>query len=154
MTTINTDSTYVNPSSYPAPKPVGAEQSKSQPQQKAEDLSATSAVVAAAADIVEPTSKHNELREKPDAASGNVSDSTSASASKKDMSDAITKLSDFAQSIERDIVFHVDDESGRTIVAVIDKETKEVIREIPGEEALKLAEDIDQLRSLIFTARA
>ena len=68
--------------------------------------------------------------------------------------DAVVKLEAFTQSIGRDLVFRVDESTGRTIVSVIDRETKEVIREIPGEDALKLSQEIDQMRSLIFSVKA
>jgi len=68
--------------------------------------------------------------------------------------EAIAKLEEFTQSIDRDLSFRVDESSGETVISVIDTKTDEVIREIPGEAALRLSEEIEQLRSLVFTARA
>jgi len=68
--------------------------------------------------------------------------------------EAIAKLEEFTQSIDRDLSFRVDESSGETVISVIDTKTDEVIREIPGEAALRLSEEIEQLRSLVFTTRA
>ena len=56
-----------------------------------------------------------------------------------------TVLNVRAQSLE----FKVDEESKRTIVTVIDKETQEVIRQMPSREALDIAKALDQLQSLL-----
>jgi flagellar protein FlaG len=53
---------------------------------------------------------------------------------------AVKDISDKVQNFQRSLQFHVDEESGRTIITVIDKETEEVIRQIPPEEVLTLAE--------------
>jgi flagellar protein FlaG len=44
-----------------------------------------------------------------------------------------------AQNRQRSLQFSVDKSSGRTIITVIDRETAEVIRQIPSEEVLTLA---------------
>ena len=51
---------------------------------------------------------------------------------------AVVKLNDFAQSISRQLQFSVDEESGKTIIKVIDAETGETIRDIPPEDILKM----------------
>jgi len=58
--------------------------------------------------------------------------------------ESVTKQIDsFLRSIGRTINFRVDPGSGRTIVSVLDATTGEVIRQVPGEEALKLAQRIE-----------
>jgi len=58
--------------------------------------------------------------------------------------ESVTKQIDsFLRSIGRTINFRVDPGSGRTIVSVVDATTGEVIREVPGEDALKLAQRIE-----------
>lgn len=58
--------------------------------------------------------------------------------------EAVSRLNDFVQNVQRDLQFEVDRDLGETIVRVIDRETKEVIRQIPDEVALKLAEKLLQ----------
>ncbi len=43
---------------------------------------------------------------------------------------------------DREVTFGLDRESRRTVLRIINKETQEVIRQIPSEEALHLAESI------------
>ena len=43
-------------------------------------------------------------------------------------------ISQFAQSMNRDLTFSVHEASGKTVVKVLDGETKEIIRQIPSEE--------------------
>jgi flagellar protein FlaG len=58
--------------------------------------------------------------------------------STKHMEETVGKLSDFVQSIQRSLEFSVDEESGRTVVKVMDTKTDEVIRQIPPEEVLRI----------------
>jgi flagellar protein FlaG len=52
---------------------------------------------------------------------------------------AVNQVNEFVQSLSRDLQFMVDDASGRTVIKVLDTETKEVIRQIPPEELLRIA---------------
>jgi len=61
-----------------------------------------------------------------------------------DLDSAVTRLNDYVQSVRRDLQFEVDSDSGQTIVRVLDRETKELIRQIPDEVALRLAENLQQ----------
>lgn len=57
----------------------------------------------------------------------------------KDVQEAVQRLSDYVQNAQRDLLFSVDKETGRTVIQVLDSETKEVVRQIPPEEILALA---------------
>ena len=57
---------------------------------------------------------------------------------------AITQLNDYVQTVQRNLQFTLDDDSGKTIITVTDKETSEVVRQIPDDVALKLARDLQQ----------
>ncbi|MDH5409217.1 MAG: flagellar protein FlaG [Gammaproteobacteria bacterium] len=50
-----------------------------------------------------------------------------------------SELKDFAQNMQRDLNFHVDDVTGRVVIRVVDATTEKVIRQIPQEEVLALA---------------
>ena len=67
---------------------------------------------------------------------------------------AVSSIQAFAQSIQRNLNFSLDDSSGRVVVKVTDSVFGEVIRQIPSEEALRLAESLDEVRSLLFKAEA
>jgi flagellar protein FlaG len=67
---------------------------------------------------------------------------------------AAVALKEFAQSVQRDLDFSVDDGSGQVVVKVTDSNSGDVIRQIPSEEALQLAENLSDVRSLLFKAEA
>lgn len=55
----------------------------------------------------------------------------------------------YLRSNGRSVEFSVDADSGRTVVSVRDKETGELIRQIPGDEVLRIAQAMKELTSLI-----
>ena len=65
-------------------------------------------------------------------------------ATRDQLDDAVSQLNDFVQNVQRDLQFEVDNDLGQTIVKVVDQSTKEVIRQIPDELALRLAENLQQ----------
>jgi flagellar protein FlaG len=65
-------------------------------------------------------------------------------ATREQLDDAVSQLNDFVQNVQRDLQFEVDNDLGQTIVKVVDQSTKEVIRQIPDELALRLAENLQQ----------
>lgn len=67
--------------------------------------------------------------------------------------EAVDNIQEFVQSVRRDINFTLDESSGRVVVKVTDGRSGDVIRQIPSEEALKLAENLSEARSLLFTAQ-
>ena len=58
------------------------------------------------------------------------------------------------EPVARDLHFTVDKETGKTIISVVDSATKEVIRQIPGEEIVAIAKAIDRMKSLLFKQTA
>ncbi|WP_405420577.1 flagellar protein FlaG [Marinobacter flavimaris] len=65
-------------------------------------------------------------------------------ATREQLDDAVSQLNDFVQNVQRDLQFEVDNELGQTVVRVVDQQTREVIRQIPDEVALRLAENLQQ----------
>ncbi|OZB06391.1 MAG: flagellar biosynthesis protein FlaG, partial [Marinobacter sp. 34-60-7] len=63
---------------------------------------------------------------------------------REELDEAVSQLNDFVQNVQRDLQFEVDNELGQTIVRVVDQSTQEVIRQIPDEVALRLAENLQQ----------
>ena len=63
---------------------------------------------------------------------------------REELDQAVSQLNDFVQNVQRDLQFEVDNEMGQTIVRVVDQQTQEVIRQIPDEVALRLAEKLQQ----------
>lgn len=77
-----------------------------------------------------------------------------ADVSQEQVKEAVSKLNDYVQSTERTLDFQLDEESGRTVIKVFDKESSELIRQIPDELALTLAQKLnDEEPSLLFSAQ-
>lgn len=63
---------------------------------------------------------------------------------REQLNDAVSQLNDFVQSVQRDLQFEVNDDLGETVVKVVDQSTNEVIRQIPNEVVVRLAENLQQ----------
>lgn len=63
---------------------------------------------------------------------------------REQLNNAVSKLNDFVQNVQRDLQFEINNELGQTVVRVVDQETQKVIRQIPDEVALRLAENLQQ----------
>jgi flagellar protein FlaG len=74
--------------------------------------------------------------------------------SQQQLQQAVNELQRKAQSFAPDLIFSVDHDTGRTIVKVTDASTQEVIRQIPAEEVLKLAKELDRMQGLLFHKQA
>ena len=66
------------------------------------------------------------------------------------LADAVDQLNEYAQGVQRNLEFSVDDKSGRTVVQVVDTETEKVIRQIPSEEMLVMIRNFSERIGNIF----
>ena len=53
-----------------------------------------------------------------------------------DLAETVRKLNELMSARQRNLSFHVDEASGRTVITVRDAATKQVVRQIPAEEVL------------------
>lgn len=84
-----------------------------------------------------------------------VPDNSSSSKVSNDQVDQIVEeLNVKVQDIRRELHFQVNAESGQTIISVVDTETQEVIRQIPPEEVVALAEHLEKHSGILMSARA
>ena len=65
----------------------------------------------------------------------------------------VSKLSDFVQSVQRDLLFTVDDNTGDTVIIVKDSRTDEVVRQIPSEDLLQLAQNLRDLQEKLESSK-
>lgn len=68
--------------------------------------------------------------------------------------EAVGNLNDFVQKLTRTLQFSVDEESGRTVIKVVDSETNQLIRQIPPEEVLVLARNLANGEGVILKEQA
>ena len=73
---------------------------------------------------------------------------------KESVETAVSKLNTYVQSTTRTLNFQVDDDSGKTVIKVYDRESDQLIRQIPNELALELARRLNEEEpSLLFEAQ-
>ena len=63
-----------------------------------------------------------------------------------EINEAVTRINEIVQSVQRDLSFNVDEDSGQTIIRVVDSGSGELIRQIPSEEALAIALQLRDLQ--------
>ena len=72
----------------------------------------------------------------------------------KYLKDAADKANEFVKSINQELQFSVDKGTGETVVKVLDKQTGDVVRQIPSKEMLELAKAMDTIQGLIIRKQA
>lgn len=72
----------------------------------------------------------------------------------KDVRQAVSDINKAMQFMSRELEFSVDTDSKRTIVKVIDQQTREVIRQMPTEEALEIGKALEKVQGLLIRQTA
>ncbi|PCJ40842.1 MAG: hypothetical protein COA71_09570 [SAR86 cluster bacterium] len=92
---------------------------------------------------------------------GSGSSSSLAETKKQELNQAVKEVSGYVQNITRELNFTIDEELDRFVVTVIDRETGEVVRQIPSEDMLEIAKTLSDaqereskgvLRGVLFQA--
>ena len=80
--------------------------------------------------------------------------STGMPPERAELEKAVSDIQEFAQSNQRKLDFSIDDTTGVMVVKVIAADSGEVIRQLPSEVALKLAQNLADPHSLLFQGKA
>lgn len=83
-----------------------------------------------------------------------VEQAQKAEATRDQLQEAVQRVNDFVQPFNNGLQFSLDDDTGKTIVKVIDKTTDEVIRQFPSEEMLNIAKALDTMKGLLIQQKA
>jgi flagellar protein FlaG len=67
---------------------------------------------------------------------------------------AVDAINHFLKPIASSIEFSIDKDSGRTLVQVIDTDTKTVLRQFPSKEAVAISNELDKLQGLLLRDKA
>ena len=70
------------------------------------------------------------------------------------LSAAISSVEEYIKPFNNRIEFNIDDEVGRVVIKVVDKETEEVLLQIPSEEMLAIAKTLDNIKGLFVRQQA
>lgn len=119
----------------------------------ASDSVANDVVNKAEQQVVSLEKSQSEQQAKEDQEKQNSADNSDTRSSKSlNIESAVSEISDFLQSTNRQLSFSVDEKSDRQIVKVTDSESGEIIRQIPSEDVLALSERIKELQSDVGSA--
>ena len=74
--------------------------------------------------------------------------------SEAQLNEAVKATNDFVQSVNSNVEFTIDKDTGKNVIKVIDTTTKEVIRQFPSEEMLSIAKALTQIQGLLIQQKA
>ena len=74
--------------------------------------------------------------------------------SEEQIRQAVEKIQGAVDNVAHDLHFSIDKDTGKTIIKVTDTHTKEVIRQMPTEEAINIARTLDKVQGLLFNDKA
>ncbi|MDH1550279.1 MULTISPECIES: flagellar protein FlaG [Pseudomonas] len=66
---------------------------------------------------------------------------------------AVSEIEKFLKASQRNLEFSTDEESGKIVVKVIATDSGELIRQLPSEEALRIAHSLSDVNSVLFNAK-
>ncbi|MBV1877524.1 MAG: flagellar protein FlaG [Pseudomonadales bacterium] len=67
---------------------------------------------------------------------------------------AVAQLNDYIQTVQRDLEFTLDESSGTSVISVVDRQSSEIVRQIPAEITLTLAQRLSNEEPLyLFSAQ-
>ena len=75
-------------------------------------------------------------------------------ASEAQLQSAVKAANDFIKPITNSVEFSLDKDTDTMVVKVMDIATKEVIRQIPSEEMLAIAQALDKIQGLLIKQKA
>lgn len=72
----------------------------------------------------------------------------------KDVEFALEEVRKAIEPVAQNLLFSIEEDTGKTIVKVVDTATDEVIRQIPSEEIINIAKALDKLQGLLLQQKA
>lgn len=66
---------------------------------------------------------------------------------------AVSEIEKFLKASQRNLEFSMDEESGKIVVKVIATDSGELIRQLPSEEALRIARNLSDVNNVLFNAK-
>lgn len=75
-------------------------------------------------------------------------------ASKEQVQEAVEQIKEVTDNLAQNLQFSIDEDTGTTVVKILDSQTQEVIRQMPTEEALSIAKALDKVQGLLFDEKA
>lgn len=93
--------------------------------------------------------------EKPVSAPIGIRTTDESAESKKQIREAAEKIQNAVDNLaQKNLRFSIDEDTGQTIIKVVDAHTDELIRQIPSEKAVEIARSLDKAQGLLFNDKA
>lgn len=115
--------------------------------------SVTSALRQSAREI-QPTDRQAQPVAANNTAQGDTANASQKSTNIEELNAVIKSVNDFIKPFNNNLQFNIDQDTGQTVVKIMDSATKEVIKQIPSEDMLVLAKALDQLKGLLVKQKA
>ena len=74
--------------------------------------------------------------------------------SQEQVQQAVMEVQKMVQSKASNLQFSIDQESGKTVIKLLDSQTGDLIRQIPSEEMLAISHSLDKMQGLLFKQKA
>ncbi|MGS0695573.1 flagellar protein FlaG [Shewanella sp. 0m-4] len=94
------------------------------------------------------------LKSKAEGAISGISSTEEAKEQTLALHDVANELTDMMSLMRKGLAFKVDEHSGQNIVSVMDVDSGDVIRQIPNEEALELAQKLAEVAGFLLKTEA
>lgn len=85
---------------------------------------------------------------------GKAASKEDAQSELREVKQAVSDINKAMQFMSRELEFSVDTDSERTVVKVIDQQTREVIRQMPTKEALEIGKALEKVQGLLIRQTA
>ena len=73
-----------------------------------------------------------------------------AAAEQEPLEDVVSDLNNLVRELHRELQFSVDEDSGSTVIKVVDRQTDEVVRQIPSEDLMHLRKRLQEAAGVFF----
>lgn len=67
---------------------------------------------------------------------------------------AVQNIQSTVDNLAHNLRFSIDEDTGKTIIKVVDTHTDEIIRQFPTEQAIEIARTLDKVQGLLFNDKA
>lgn len=84
----------------------------------------------------------------------NAVQQSAAVPSMNQVNEAVKQINEALKKLSQNLEFSIDSDARRTVVKVVDQQTKDVIRQIPTPEALEIAKALDRVQGLLVRQKA
>jgi flagellar protein FlaG len=68
--------------------------------------------------------------------------------------DAVSQIQKFTYALAQNLQFAINEDTGKMVIKIVDGQTREMIRQMPSEEAVSIARTLDRIQGLLFSDKA